>query len=53
MDFFPTVERGMDGVSLPFYLCLNLNLCILLCCYAYKLNILWCFEIDSKHTKNS
>jgi hypothetical protein len=26
MDFFPTAERGLDGVSLPFYLFYIINL---------------------------
>ncbi len=26
MDFFPTDERGLDGVSLPVHPCSNLNL---------------------------
>jgi hypothetical protein len=25
MDFFPTAERGVEEVSLPFYLCLYLK----------------------------
>ncbi len=30
MDFLPKVERGLEGLSLPFYICLYLNLCFLL-----------------------
>ncbi len=37
---FPTAER-VDGISLPFYLCLYLNLYFLLCCFiVYKWNVL-------------
>jgi hypothetical protein len=30
MDFILTAVRGVDGVSLPFYFCLYLNLCFFL-----------------------
>ncbi len=31
MDLFPAAESRVEGVSLPFYLCLYLNLCFLFC----------------------
>jgi hypothetical protein len=37
--FPPTAEMGVDGVILPFFLCLHLNI--------YEI-----FDIDSKQTKN-
>jgi hypothetical protein len=48
MDFFPTAERGVDWVILPCYLCLHLKLFTEV---LILLNELFCYEIDSKHTK--
>jgi hypothetical protein len=51
MDLCPTAEMGVDGVSLPFYFCLYLNLRIFLNLNVYKMKYLKSDEIDSKHTK--